>query len=349
MLGRESGTAGHIFFRIAAAVLLFVLISTPESSAQARSLNKIPEQAEAKLQFAVISDVHVQHGNPLSGTRLREALLDFREIAPNAKALVLNGDLGNGRQEDYEALSKVMEALPHPEKTFYTIGNHEFYKAWVDSAGRWNPDGFPNGDTDAGAIGRFLSFTGYSNVYRDEWLEGYHLLFLGSEAYRQTKPDLGEEAWLSDEQLGWLESSLRIRSRTAHPVFVFLHQPIPGTIAGSIPSASVHPKAALRYTRLKEIIAKYPQAILFTGHSHMGLGLPRTVEREGFTMVNTSSVYEPLSEDELPYGETDRRSEGLLVEVYKDEVRIRGRNFAQKAWVPEADYKLHWKKGLVVP
>lgn len=324
-LGRRmAGAAGAAAFMLAAALW-------PSGIADAG------EPPAPLLRFAVISDIHVQQGNKRSEERLRQALQDLHETVPDASALVINGDLGNGSPEDYAALGQQMRRLPHPEPTFYTIGNHEFYRAWTRGGGGWNPDGFPNGDTDSGAIGRFLDFTGYPRVYRDAWVERHHFLFLGSEAYRQSVPSLGEEAWLSEEQLDWLERSMQLKANSGRPVFVFLHQPLLGTLEGSTAEPPVYSGGLDKLRRLKGILARYPHAVLFSGHTHRALGLPGTVLRDGFTMVNSSSVYEPLGENNLPTGKGEVRSEGLVVEVYRDKIRIRGRDFARKVWVFEAD------------
>ncbi|WP_156158060.1 hypothetical protein [Gordoniibacillus kamchatkensis] len=55
-------------------------------------------------------------------------------------------------------------------------------------------------------------------------------------------------------------------------------------------------------------------------------------------MVGTSSVYEPYSEADIAYSQEDDRSEGVAVEVYEDRVHVRGRSFADGAWIPEAQF-----------
>ncbi|WP_438447987.1 metallophosphoesterase family protein [Gorillibacterium sp. sgz5001074] len=317
------------------------------SWAKAETVQTAEEQARKErmpeLQFAVISDIHVQHWKVLSHLKLQAALEDLSAAAPAADALVINGDLGNGLPADYAALEKLMRALPHPEQVYYTIGNHEFYQAWFDSLGKWNAAAFPNGETEEASVGRFLAFTGYPKVYHDAWVEGYHFLFLGSEAYRQSDPSNGEDAWMSEEQLQWLEKTIGKGEEAGKPIFVFLHQPLPGTVAGS--RTPVNNRAVVQHERLKAILSKHHQAVLFTGHTHWELSSKENAVQDGsgFTMVNTSSVYEPYTEEDLPYEEGDRMSEGLTVEVYPKEVRIRGRNFAQRVWVDAAEYRIPLK------
>ena len=287
------------------------------------------------FRFAVISDIHVEAWNKESHTKLRKALTDLGTNAPG-QALVINGDLGNGLPKDYETLGKLMQENPYPGQVVYTIGNHEFYKAWTDASGKWNEAGFPNGETAEASINRFLQFTGYEKVYHDSWIGGYHFVFLGSESYRQTDDSYPEDAWLSENQLNWLEGVMAEGAEEGKPIFVFLHQPLPYTVAGSY--TDFNSRAVVQHDRLKEILSRYPQTIFFSGHSHWELGSPGTLIRDGFTMVNTSSVLTPYDTTDNPIAAEEQKSEGIVVEVTSNSVQIKGRNFTAGDWIPEASY-----------
>lgn len=295
-----------------------------------------PLPSSSSFSFTVMSDIHVQKWSKDSQDRFRTAMLDTAQAMPSSSVLIFNGDLGNGQPEDYEVLGQLMKELPQPEHVQYAIGNHEFYKAWTDVNGNWSEASFPNGETADDSVSRFLGFTGLEKPYYDKWVEGHHFIFLGSETYRQADPSIGESAWLSETQLQWLEQSLADQAEAGKPVFVFLHQPLPFTVAGS--SIPINSNAVILHERVKEILGRYPQAILFTGHSHWELGLPDTLVRQGFTMVNTSSVQEPYNDQDVAYKPEDKKSEGLYVEVKEGAVHIKGRNFATGEWIPAADY-----------
>jgi 3',5'-cyclic-AMP phosphodiesterase len=287
------------------------------------------------FRFAVISDIHVEAWNKESHTKLRKALTDLGTNAPG-QALVINGDLGNGLPKDYETLGKLMQENPYPGQVVYTIGNHEFYKAWTDASGKWNEANFPNGETADASINRFLQFTGYEKVYHDSWIGGYHFVFLGSESYRQTDDSYAEDAWLSENQLNWLEGVMAEGAEEGKPIFVFLHQPLPYTVAGSY--TDFNSRAVVQHDRLRELLSRYPQTVFFSGHSHWELGSPGTLIRDGFTMVNTSSVLTPYDTTDNPIAAEERKSEGIVVEVTGNTVQIKGRNFTAGDWIPEASY-----------
>ncbi|WP_165452663.1 metallophosphoesterase family protein [Paenibacillus thalictri] len=295
--------------------------------------------AEPLLAFPVISDVHAQSFDELAAQKLQAALADLNEVNPQADALIVNGDLGDGSPRDYAALSRILQKTPHPRTLFFTIGNHEYYQAWHDQSGKWNMPAFPNGETEAASIRRFLQLTGEPTVYYDKWLNGYHFIFLGSERYRQSDSQMGEDAYLSAGQLEWLQERLQAGGEPAKPVFVFLHQPLPDTVSGSGAERGV-----VQHRELAAILGRYPQVILFSGHTHARLGMAQTMVRDRFTMIGSSSVYEPYDDDGQRVPQKLRSSEGLYVEVYEDRVMLRGRDFTHQKWIPEVQFK--WEPTL---
>ncbi|MEC0245848.1 metallophosphoesterase [Paenibacillus chitinolyticus] len=300
-----------------------------------------PGKEKPLLAFPVLSDIHIQSWDPQSHQKLKAALSDLHTLDPNADVLVINGDLTNGMPADYAKLRELMERNPHPRKVFYTMGNHEYYKAWIDGGGSWNADAFPNGETEQASIGRFLQLSGKKKVYGDQVVNGFRFIFLGSEQYRQSDPSNLEDAWLSGEQLEFLKASLRKGAASGKPVFVFLHQPLPGTVSGTS-FCCVNNRAVVQHEELRKILSAYPQAIFFSGHTHWELKLPDTLVQDKFTMVNSSSVIQPWTDNgnggEMLTGPDE--SEGLYVEVYKDKVSIKGRDFYRQRWIPEAQFTL---------
>jgi hypothetical protein len=69
-----------------------------------------------------------------------------------------------------------------------------------------------------------------------------------------------------------------------------------------------------------EILNKYPQIVIFSGHSHYPIGDPRSIHQGIFTAVNTGSTSDSsVAKGILVKGEepplNDRVTEGLLVDV----------------------------------
>lgn len=290
------------------------------------------EEQKPYLCFPVISDIHVQYWDTDAHNKFAAALIDLNEINPACDALIINGDLGDGRPSDYQVLSNLLATASHPQHIYYTIGNHEFYKAYYDQNGNWNPNTFPNLETDRMSIERFLSFAKLPSLYYDTWMKGHHFIFLGSEQYKQSDPTMNEDAYLSEAQLTWLKTTLNQNYIRDKAIFVFLHQPLPGTVSGS------NNRGVVQFEALRVLLSQYPEVILFTGHTHWELRLSNTLVRNTFTMVNSSSVHKPYDANDLPLA--GNKSEGLFIEVYADRIVIKGRDFAGKRWIPEAQFTI---------
>ncbi|WP_179218685.1 metallophosphoesterase [Saccharibacillus sp. O23] len=178
-------------------------------------------------------------------------------------------------------------------------------------------------------MARFAEGTGEAAPYHDHWLGGYHFIFLGSESPHPKDCDL------SGAQLEWLRDRLGEDASADKPIFVFLHQPLKNTVAGSTEAQGWH--GVNQDAALSEALAAYPQAILFSGHTHWQLEAARTMfDGHGRmpSMFNASSVaYLWTDGDEHLTG-----SEGLQVEVYADRVVARGRDFVRREWIGGAEY-----------
>ncbi|MEW9701733.1 metallophosphoesterase [Paenibacillus sp. SI8] len=310
-----------------------------------QDLEKETEEDQPQLAFPVISDIHVQSWDEASHHKFAAALHDLNQLNPESDTLVINGDLTNGMSRDYDKLAELMKTNPHPMDVEYTIGNHEFYKAWFNANAQWKPDTFPNKETEQASIDRFLQLTGEQHIYYDRMIKGYHFIFLGSEQYRQSDEANLEDASLSQDQLNWLNATLKKGADAKKPIFVFLHQPLPYTVAGTH-FCCTNNRAVVQHEELRKILSAYPQVIFFSGHTHWELKLPDTLVRDKFTMVNSSSVEQPLTDDghggEMLTGPDE--SEGLYVEVYKDKVAIKGRDFHRQRWITEAQFSVPLNK-----
>lgn len=288
-----------------------------------------------QLSFDVISDIHCWAGTNdrgksyndyLAENKFANALEDLHTINPGAAALVIVGDLTvTGLQGDYDSMSKVLRRNSHPQNLLFAMGNHEFYSAFRNPTGKLNMTTFPNGISDSASIQRFMNNTNVRNLYYDRWVRGYHFIVLGSEQFRIARHQYSDNAVLSNKQLQWLQNKLD-EGPQYQPVFVFLHQPIPFTVAGS------DKKYIVDSEKLRSILRAYPQVIFFSGHSHYTFKYqPRTRYQDQFTMVNVSSVRNPIT----PFGEKLANSEGLCVEVYENHVEIKERDFSHHVWIEQ--------------
>jgi len=279
------------------------------------------------LHFNVISDIHIKEDDSSgSNVNFKKALKDIEEADFESDALCFAGDFtDNGSEVQYNNFYKIINSAKHPP-IYPVIGNHEI---------RWRNGGYSE------AQKRFLDKTGMPAIYYDKWIKGYHFIFLASEK------DLKDMAYLSPDQLKWLETKLSEKSDISKPVFVFLHQPLKDTVPLTSASDGYTEKdptdGVVQDKELKEIFSKYPQTIFFTGHTHMNLTSSNEVYRSNIcTMVNTASV-------SYLWNGPSGGSQGLFIDVYNDKVLIKGRDFTNKEWIPKAQFIVNYSKNGPLP
>ena len=173
-------------------------------------------------------------------------------------------------------------------------------------------------------INRYLEFAGENKVYHDKWVNNYHFISLGSES-GNTKALGTAKAYLSTEQLNWFEGKLRENHVKGKPIFVFLHQHINDSIKrwnGSDQKGKV-----------KKILSKYPEAILFTSHTHLPLEKYNITLNQPYTMVHTGAVQYTLLIDNKGKITREPYNEGVYIEVRGNKVTIKGANFKEKRWI----------------
>ncbi|GHH99955.1 metallophosphoesterase family protein [Neobacillus kokaensis] len=277
-------------------------------------------KTKPSFSFFVISDIQLTVTNEVSHHKLAYALQDLNEIDSEAAALVINGDLINdGRKESYNKIREILKMNPHPEKVFFTIGNHEFFQ----------------NDGNIASIGRFLEFSGLEKVYYEQEINECSFLFLGTESWGPVGSPVKDSAVLSREQLKWLEDKVEKLKHQTKPVFVFLHQPIPFTLYGT--DLKYYQNAIIPYRELVKRVARLKNVFFFSGHSHFDLRFPNMYVDSPFHMLNTGAVYDTWGPDGEG-GDTvidSEGSQGLYIQVFQDNVLIKGRDFSNKKWIQE--------------
>lgn len=199
------------------------------------------------LRLAVCSDLHfmawAETLEPVDWVPgLYHALHDISEQKPDA--LIINGDLTNGKIRDYELAMRALTHFIHVP-IFYTMGNHEYYGYYEDQSYSFQL-----------AQARFLHYTGQTDIYFEKQIKQVSLFFLSPEGYH---PDWHDSGWLSPKQVAWFAERL---SRKIGPVLVFLHQPLNQTVAAS-------ENTCFQSTELKQLLASYQDDILLvSGHTH---------------------------------------------------------------------------------
>lgn len=276
------------------------------------------EQQEPRFTFSVLSDTHVTwHLLSKNNWNYYWALSQITAVSPSINFIINNGDItDNGSAKEYKTLNRIESFLDLPDM-YYTIGNHDSDKNMSDFSALKD---------------RFLQLTGTNEVYYSFVQDDCTFIVLGNEGTEDLgDPDL---ARLSQEQLDWLEETLQnaAKANSHQPIFVFVHQPLLGTVAASFEASDL-----LQSEQVMEIIERYPQVVLFSGHTHRSMSgtLALRSEKGMVTYVHdgvVSAVWD---------GEKDTRdSQGLFVSVYDDYMYISGRSFADNAWLGLCSWRI---------
>lgn len=314
-----------------------------------------PGVTEPLLTFQIITDTHVTADPEHEyNQNFGRALEDIAEHAQGSSGIMHIGDItDHGFPEEYEEVQRILElhqaSLPQLR---YTLGNHDV------GLGHWKS-----------RLEMYTSRMGMPGPYHDHWIGGYHFIFLGTEEGLQTFCNLSAEQlqWL-DRKLGektaagpdagmrtvddmevymqppiaqmldgQLELDFGAAARPDQPVFVFLHQPLKDTVAGSLESQEWY--GVTQDQELRTILSRHPLTLLFTGHTHWELEVSNTMvpgNGQTATMFNAASVaYLWTDADEHKSG-----SQGYYIEVYADKVLVRGRDFTTGTWIEAAQYEV---------
>jgi predicted phosphodiesterase len=288
----------------------------------AKQQNEITD-TDPNIQLAVISDTHISTKNNDTVKKFETALKDLNSVAPDYDVLAVGGDMtDHGLTQEYDLFKSILNAnINQNADTFFVMGNHEWMEKKVNRASKV---------TDSNLISRFVNEMNVPGLYYDQWIGGYHFITIAGEKSEATmlatykNEDDADSAYISNKQFKWLEETLPIHSENNKPIFVFLHQPITGTVYGS------EWGAGLEDQKILALLKKYPQVILFSGHSHYPLNDQSSIVQDGVTMVNTSAVAYTYTKGT---GINTTQSQGYVVNVFDNRVEFMAREFSNGTWI----------------
>ncbi|NHN31422.1 metallophosphoesterase family protein [Paenibacillus agricola] len=301
----------------------------PTPIAALESLTEDELSNKPLLSFFLLSDLHISDGIAIMTDKLHAALKDVSNFESPVEFIVLGGDLTDmGRETDYKLLRQVLSGYKLPP-LYANMGNHDYYDIWIDKNGDFARETMPNGKTDTMAKERFMKFFGYKDhPYMDFWAGDSHMIIMSQEVYVGDKPEVGEGAWYSDAQLAWLENIMK-QHEEGKPAFVFIHQPLPA------PDMDGRPHQMIRAREFRAILKPYRNVFVLSGHTHRNFATESHYNQENsFHWFNNASVGKTRSA-----GNNDV-AQGMYVQIYPNEVVVRGREFSDRSWIEQAHYKV---------
>ena len=328
------------------------------------------EKQEPKFVLALASDFHFGWvGAAMETVSFQNSIKNH--ITANADALAVVGDItqmygahsveayNNMTDDDPDndnptaGVSQFDQATDFFEKftipVYMIEGNHD------TPEGKFKPE-LTNGATSAerykNYLANWLDYSAEQGFYEDEiiretimrngveqfatfyddYINGYHLICLRA-------PHEGDYT-MADGELDWLDAKLYEYEESGKPVFVFTHAPLKGTVG-------LNNVWQFSNDIYASILAKHPNVIAVSGHSHFNLDEPDIVpvidgkgDAPSFIhdggIVNTADI---IFDDEGKYVDdvaVRGRAMWTYAEIYDDRVITRGYSLNDGKYVSQA-------------
>lgn len=270
----------------------------------------VREPEACALNFSVLSDSHVEANNLNRYKVFARSLQDVKKNKSGNDAIIFLGDnTMNGQNIENMIFHGTVMRLLKDETVLPVMGNHDIGNGEGDYEtlqNRWY-------SYSQAAFGKKLDHPYYYEV-----IDGCYFIVLGMEE------QLVYEMTMTEAQFSWLEGVLEEAEDSGKPVFVFSHYPADYVIDENGRNSD----------RLIDMLAEYNKEndlFYFCGHTHMPLYLFWSFhDDEGFP-----EIYLPRLTDLAGSGDNEIFSNtgiGVEVEVYENEVLVRGRNFYTGQW-----------------
>ena len=269
---------------------------------------------DEKAVLAFIADPQISFYSSERYSVFKAASEDLQNANGSFDALIGLGDITeNATALDYKLVKEPISGL----KTRYIMasGNHDIrLRIYAQSLSAFS-----------GMTNELNGDNSVDSYHYSERIGGYKVIVLGSD---KTKL---EQAYISPEQLQWLDDELN--AEKGNPTFVLLHQPLKDThnemqAFGSI--TKVGGSVGEQSQDIQNILAKYDNVFLVSGHLHSGFGPDSYNNVDGIHCINVPS-FSIVNKD----GTYNDAGTGYIAEVYEEQIIFRARDFAKGAWVAD--------------
>ena len=307
------------FYKLVAFILSLFIYSPVNEIAAYTTLN-----GDADLVFTVLSDVHLEGNNEDRFNLFGEGIRDINSNDANDFIVFLGDNTMNGQVVELSAFYSILDEY-NTIDTFMVTGNHDLC-----------PSDYNVGEYED-LRDRFFKYKNeYSKTQYDDSVyygvninDKYQLIVLGSES------DAGIQEDLSDTQLTWLENELEKAENDNKIVFLFNHYPLNNIWADVWSEGHIGEDSHRIYEMLK---SSGTHILYFSGHLHMGFydDKREVVCDDNVTFINVAGFG---VDNDVGEAQNQQNGTGQQVEVYKDEIIIRVRDFAKHEWL-DVEYKI---------
>lgn len=335
---------------LALIIALFSLITASALEAQSitQSIRSIPNvmladefrtadtaayteaQGEKLITLDLVSDTHIGSGNAY--TYVSSCFSTINAEKDEIDGVIVSGDLTqSGFESEMTQAYSIIRSYTG-ENLITANGNHDY--------GR----GLRSGEMRPIAIKQRNEFMGIDTQkdYYSTEINGYKFVIMGSEG---NKPN---SAYISDEQLSFVEAEVSEGAQGGRPVFVICHWPMRNTHGERI-SWPIIPGGALDSSttkKLQNILSRFDNVFYISGHLHAGLNGRLTRRLFGACCVEQHNGITCINVPSLGKGNhlgLSSKGTGMRLTVYGDKAVIEGRDFYNGEWLDNYVYEVGLK------
>ncbi len=316
-----------MFAKLLTLVMAIYYMICPLTPPSADNVIEALDEKNVRLTFAALADTQVSNYMITREPALRAAGDDIKNAKTPIDALLIAGDITeNGLECEYDFVTEdiIDTGVDH---FLMATGNHDIRLRKYEQAANRFVD-FQNNLNKAAKSELTIDKLHYSYE-----INGYTFIVLGSDRTEF------EEAYFNEQQLVWLDETLKAKTDEGKPVFVVVHQTfknthgLPDTWGSPIDSRGTMGK---QNDEVRAILNKYNNVIMISGHLHTGFGEYTYEKIDNFDSINLPSVG-----IENKDGRYNDNGTGYMVEVYDGEVIFRARDFAKGKYLPDYDIKIN--------
>ena len=272
------------------------------------------DSENVRLSMAIIADTHLPNRESAE-LNLKNTFIDIGNSKESFDAFLIAGDIADyGTKNEYKRFFRVLDeqkAVPH---LFVTMGNHDariFFKQ--------------NTKILVDKINDYLKL-GTDKVYYSYDIKGYTFIVLCTEKR------ILEKAYISPEQIAFLDKELERGTKDGKPVFVMCHQPFSET--HGLPEVWKTGDMGEQNDEVRAVMEKYRNVFFINGHLHGGIfeKVAETINEENGVWSISIPGYRKLNNCGIQDCGT-----GYFCEVYDDRVVFRARKFISGEYL-QGDY-----------
>lgn len=257
-----------------------------------------------RLSMAIIADTHLPNRESAE-KNLGNTFKDLSNSPESFDAFLMAGDIVDyGTNNEYERFFRALDRQNVTKNIFVTMGNHDarlFYNK--------------NKKIILKKTAEYLKDNS-GKIYYSHDVKGYTIIVLCTEKR------VMEKAYISKEQIAFLDRELKRGTKDNKPVFVMCHQPFGFT--HGLPEVWRTGDMGKQNDEVRAVMEKYKNVFFVNGHLHGGI-----FEKTAETLNEENGVYSisiPGYRKPNNFGIQDC-GVGYICEVYDHEVIFTARKF----------------------